>query len=98
MTRAESKIGRPAMPVYMEGSVSDKGLFGGISTGLGHMDQRSKCLTDLTRIYKQHGWASPLDHVFDLREASWVKHSPGFRWQFRPSNFFEWFALGNVLK
>ena len=98
VTRAESRTGRPAMPVYVEGSVSDKGLFGGISTGSGHFDQCSKCLTDLTRIYREHGWSAPLVDVFHLRDASWMHHSPGFWWQFRPSNFFEWFALQNVLK
>ena len=104
ITRAESRTGKPAMPIYVEGSISDQGLFGGISTGgglstgSGHFNQRSQCLTELTRIYQEHGWSAPLAHEFDLKDASWVLHSPGFWWQFRPSNFFEWFALGNVLK
>lgn len=85
-------------PIYVEGSVTDKGLFGGISTGSGHMATRSKCLTDLTSIYENHGWGSPLAESISLEEYSWVHHSPGFWWQSRPSNFFEWFALGNVLK
>ena len=98
VTRAESRTGKPAIPIYVEGSVSDQGLFGGISTGSGHMNQRSQCLTDLTRIYGEHGWPAPLAYEFDLKDSTWVRHSPGFWWQFRPSNFFEWFALGNVLK
>jgi len=86
------------LPIYVEGSVRDKGLFNGISTGTGHTEQRSRCLTDLTSIYQKHGWEAPLQRSYGLKEASWVHHAPGFWWQFRPSNFFEWFALGNVFK
>jgi len=94
----KSLHGKPARPIYVEGSVTDKGLFNGISTGTGHMEQRSHCLTDLTSIYLKHGWEAPLQETFELKEASWVHHAPGFWWQFRPSNFFEWFALENVFK
>jgi hypothetical protein len=97
VTRAETG-GRPALPIYVEGSVSDKGLFNGISTGTGHHARRSECLTDLTRIYVEHGWSPPLREIESLRTAAWVHHVPGFRWQYRPSNFFEWFALANVFK
>jgi hypothetical protein len=88
----------PAMPIYVQGYVSDYGLFHGISTGTGHFPQRSKCLNDLTRIYRQqqHGWdknASPLDYRVPLRQSSWVHPAPGFWWQYRPSNIFEWFAI-----
>jgi hypothetical protein len=96
VTRAETGI--PALPVYVEASVSDQGLFGGISTGSGHMSQRSRCLTDLTKVYIQHGWSPPLDRTFALADASWVQHAPGTWWQHRPSNVFEWFALENVFQ
>lgn len=86
------------VPIYVEGNVVDKGLFGGISTGTGHMLRRSSCLRDLTKIYHKHGWSTPLDKTFDLRRASWVQHFPGFRFQMRPSNFFEWFALENIFQ
>jgi hypothetical protein len=93
-----SETGKAAVPIYVEGSVSDSGLFGGISTGGGHMNQRSKCVTDLTRIYEQHGWKPPLDEPTNLLAASWVHHAPGLWWQYRPSNIFEWFALENIFK
>ncbi len=83
-------------PVYVEGSVADKGLFGGISTGSGHMARRSKCLTDLTLVYQQHGWGSPLEDSAALRKNAWTHHA--FAWQYKPANVFEWFALGNVFK
>jgi hypothetical protein len=94
-TRA--KNGEPAYPIYVEGSVSDKGLFGGISTGSGHMATRSECLTDLSKVYENHGWGAPLSYEKSLLDQSWVHHYPGFWWQYRPSNVFEWFALGNTL-
>ena len=96
VTRSEK--GSPAMPLYVEASISDKGLFNGISTGTGHMHRRSQCLTDLTQIYRQHGWEPPLAHVFDLPETTWMLHAPGFWWQRRPSNFFEWFAVENIFQ
>lgn len=85
-----------AAPIYVEGSVTDTGLFGGISTGAGHMRTRSDCLDDITRIYAEHGWDMPLFDV-SLSEGSWLRHYPGFRYQIRPSNFFEWFSFGNFL-
>ncbi|KAL7575840.1 hypothetical protein ACA910_003161 [Epithemia clementina (nom. ined.)] len=89
----------PSMMIYVEGSVSDKGIFNGISThkgGMEHMNARSTCLDDLTKIYQDHGWPRPLDRVFALRQSSWVQHATG--WQYRPSNVFEWFALENIFK
>jgi Glycosyl transferase family 64 domain len=85
-------------PIYVEGRVSDKGLFNGISTGTGHMTRRSDCLTDLTAIYKEKGWGVPLNSAFSLRGSSWLLHAPGFWWQSRPSNIFEWFAVENIFK
>jgi len=94
---------RAAPPIYVQGSVSDKGLFGGISTGAGHMTTRSDCLTQLTSILvqqqqqQQHGWKPPLgDNPVSLRDYAWIRHAPGVWWQYRPSNFFEWFALANT--
>ena len=86
----------PARPIYVEGQVRDKGLFNGISTGSGHMTQRSKCLMDLTEIYQRHGWVIPLEVTFSLRESSWRRHL--FGWQSQPSNVYEWFALSNIFK
>jgi Glycosyl transferase family 64 domain len=94
-TRA--KNGKPAYPIYVEGSVSDKGLFGGISTGSGHMATRSECLSDLSKVYEKRGWGEPLSYEKSLIEQSWVHHYPGYWWQYRPSNVFEWGALGNSL-
>ena len=85
-----------ATPIYVEGSVTDTGLFGGISTGTGHMRTRSDCLDDITRIYSEHGWDMPLVDV-PLSERSWLRHYPGWRYQIRPSNVFEWFSFGNLL-
>jgi Glycosyl transferase family 64 domain len=90
--------GLPARPIYVEGSVSDKGLFNGISTGTGHMARRSACLSDLSNIYEKKGWGLPLDREFSLQKSSWRRHAPGFWWHYRPSNVFEWFALSNVFK
>jgi hypothetical protein len=86
----------PARPIYVEGHVSDKGLFGGISTGTGHMATRSDCLTLLTVMLQSKGWGYPFEQQFDLGKSSFVRHAPGFWWQIRPSNFFEWFAFANV--
>lgn len=90
------QTGIPAHPIYVEGSVSDKGLMGGISTGSGHMTTRSDCLTQLTAIMDQQGWGSPLDYQVPLRPNSWIQHAPGFWWQYRPSNVFEWLAFANT--
>lgn len=98
VTRAESESHVPEIPIYVEGNIADTGLSNGISSGTGHMDRRSRCLNDITRIYQQHGWEPPLDHVFDFRESSWMQHWPGFWWQNRPSNVFEWLAIKNLLK
>ena len=89
----QSRLGEPSPPIYVEGIVSDAGLFGGISTGGGHMGKRSECLTDLTRIYKRLNWGAPLATDMSLDKYAWQKHSPGFWWQHRPSNFFEWIAI-----
>ena len=98
VTRAESDAHVPEIPIYVEGSIADTGLSSGISSGTGHMDRRSRCLSDITSIYHKHGWQPPLDHAFDFREASWMQHWPGFWWQARPSNVFEWLAVKNLLK
>ncbi|GAX21138.1 hypothetical protein FisN_1Lh186 [Fistulifera solaris] len=98
VTRAESKAHVPEIPIYVEGNIADTGLSNGISSGTGHMDRRSRCLNDITRIYRVHGWEPPLDYAFNLRESSWMQHWPGFWWQSRPSNVFEWLALKNLLK
>jgi hypothetical protein len=84
-------------PVYVEGKVSDWGLFGGISTGSGHMLTRSDCLTQLTAIFESKGWGSPLQQDYDLGQSSYVRHAPGFWWQSKPSNFFEWLSFANIL-
>lgn len=86
----------PVRPIYVEGKVSDLGLFGGISTGSGHMTTRSDCLTQLTAIFESKGWGSPLDRDFDLGTSSHIRHAPGFWWQSKPSNFFEWLAFANT--
>jgi hypothetical protein len=93
----DSKKARAGRPFYVEGSVSDVGLFGGISSGTGHFATRSDCLTQLTDIFRAKGWGSPLEVEFDLVANSWVKHAPGFWWQSSPSNVFEWFGLANIL-
>jgi len=85
-----------AAPIYVEGLVTDTGLFGGISTGTGHMRTRSDCLDDIAHIYAEHGWDMSLIDV-PLSERSWLRHYPGWRYQIRPSNFFEWLSFGNLL-
>lgn len=85
-------------PIYVEGSISDKGLFNGISTTTGHMAKRSDCLQDLTAIYEQNGWGVPLEKTVSLRSSSWRRHLPGAWWLSRPSNFFEWLAVENIFK
>jgi Glycosyl transferase family 64 domain len=88
--------GTAARPIYVEGRVSDEGLIGGISAGPGHMTTRSECLTSLTSILNEQGWPSPLDYEVQLQTNAWIRHAPGFWWQYRPSNFFEWFAFANT--
>jgi hypothetical protein len=95
----------PTVPVvYVEGQVSDLGLFNGISRsaddkyGVAHHSRRSECLTELTAIYVKHQWDAPLDKSFNVQQSSWYRHCPGFWWQSRPSNFFEWIAPANLFK
>jgi Glycosyl transferase family 64 domain len=85
--------GLPVRPIFVEGIVSDMGLFNGISTGRGHLARRTECLTDLSNLYLKNGWGLPLDQEFPLQQSSWRRHTPGFWWQYRPSNVFEWFAF-----
>ncbi|VEU37523.1 unnamed protein product [Pseudo-nitzschia multistriata] len=88
----------PSRPVlYVEGSVSDVGMFGGISSGPGHFATRTNCLNEITSIVRARGWGSPLERDFDLVENSCGQHSPGFWWQSAPSNSLEWLGLVNVL-
>ena len=90
---------QPLSPVlYVEGSIIDHGIFGGISTGSGHMTTRSECLSKLTSIFLENNWDSPLgdDEQYPLGENSWIQHAPGFWWQYLPSNTFEWFAFANT--
>lgn len=82
-----------SFPVYVQGSVSDLGLFNGISTGVGHFGTRSECLTDLTKIYAKNGWDYPLVDVPLSTRSRFL----GFLSRAKPSNFFEWLALGNTL-
>ena len=90
-TRA--KTGEPARPIYVEGHLRDRGLFGGISTGSDHFDTRTMCLTELTKIYRRHGWDDPLSSSVTLKDSTYVHHAPGFWFQHRPSNFFEWLSI-----
>mmetsp|Transcript_27059 Transcript_27059/g.58364 ORF Transcript_27059/g.58364 Transcript_27059/m.58364 type:complete len:498 (+) Transcript_27059:55-1548(+) len=91
-------VERSSRPIiYVEGSVSDVGLFGGISSGKSHFGTRTDCLNQLTQIFHSRGWGSPLEEEFDLVENSWIQHSPGFWWQSAPSNPAEWMGLPNFL-
>jgi hypothetical protein len=86
-------------PLYVHGKIKDEGLLNGISTSggklspQGHMEKRSKCLDEMISIYEDRGWDYPLFEV-PLGDQSW-HHS--FWWQNAPSNFFEWFSVGNML-
>ena len=83
--------------VYVQGHVSDKGMFNGISTSTGHFTARSACLDDLTALYLAHGWNPPLESTtYALQDASWIPHAA--TWQYQPSNVFEWGALSNVFQ
>lgn len=84
------KHGQATKPIYIEGSVRDKGLFGGISVGKTHMNTRSGCVSEMNAILKSKGWEPPLNYQVSLSEYSWFQHAPGFYWQFRASNPFEW--------
>ena len=95
-----SSTHQPPNVIYVEGHVTDKGIFGGISgSGKGqHFNHRSNCLRDMTNMYEAHGWIAPLRTVQSLRDITWVRHAPGVSWQIRPSSFFEWFAFTNMFK
>ena len=81
-------------PIYVEGTISDLGLFNGISSGGGHFATRSECLNQLNEIFRSKGWGVPLEEEYDLTKRSWIRHSPGFL--SRPSNLAEWFSLENI--
>ena len=79
-------------PLYVKGSVTDEGLFSGISTAnTGHFRQRSLCLQKFTSIYKRRGWEYPFGEAVDLHDQSW-KHT-AIRWLNLPSNWPEWFVF-----
>ena len=61
------------------------------------MTARTDCLRKFTEIFKARGWGSPLSDEVSLSDYSWIKHSPGFWWQYKPSNPFEWLSFGNIL-
>lgn len=94
----KTTFGESSKPVYVEGRVNDKGIFGGISTISGHHTTRSKCLTDLSEMYTSRGWGLPFSYDVPLKEASWLHHSPDMWWQYRPSNVAEWVALLNFFR
>lgn len=94
----KSTLGESSKPIYVEGRVTDKGIFGGISTISGHHRTRSRCLTDLSDIYVSRGWGLPFSYDVPLKEASWLHHSPDMWWQYRPSNPAEWVALLNIFR
>lgn len=83
--------------IYTEGPAYDTGIFGGISMGSGHFASRTQCLTDLSRIYEEHGWGVPLYNV-PLADNSWLKHFPGYSWQVQPSGIFEWFPSADLFQ
>jgi hypothetical protein len=88
-------------PLFTNGLITDKGLRNGISTSggklnpLGHMGERSKCLSFMTDVYREKGWEYPLFDV-SLDRQSWQHHL--FWWQYSPSVFWEWFSVGNTLQ
>eukprot|EP00547_Thalassionema_nitzschioides_P009545 CAMPEP_0194224790 /NCGR_PEP_ID=MMETSP0156-20130528/38159_1 /TAXON_ID=33649 /ORGANISM="Thalassionema nitzschioides, Strain L26-B" /LENGTH=356 /DNA_ID=CAMNT_0038956493 /DNA_START=349 /DNA_END=1419 /DNA_ORIENTATION=- len=94
----KSTLGESSKPIYVEGRVTDKGIFGGISTLSGHHMTRSRCLTDLSEMYLSRGWGLPFSYDIPLKEASWLHHSPDMWWQYRPSNPAEWLALLNIFR
>ena len=101
MSSKNQQSSMPPSAIYVEGHVSDKGLFtGGISTQgkSQHFDHRSACLRDMTAMYTARGWPTPLRQTYALRDMTWIRHFPGLDWQIRPSNFFEWFAFQNMFK
>ena len=95
-TKSNTRKIASARPIYIEGQISDVGLFGGISSGTGHFATRTDCLNELTNIFRSRGFGSPLEEKFDLVASSWVGHAPGFWWQSSPSNMFEWFCFTNL--
>jgi len=86
-------------PLYVHGKIKDEGLLNGISTSggklspQGHMEKRSQCLDEMISIYEDRGWNFPLFDV-PLGDQSWHHN---FWWQNTPSNFYEWFSVGNML-
>ena len=93
MTKPNDSVGH----IYTEGHVKDLGLFGGISSGSGHFTSRTECLTDIAKVYEDHGWGFPL-YSIPLRRYSWTRHFPGFPWQMRPSGIFEWFPSADTFQ
>ena len=75
-------------PIYVKGHLRDLGVFSGISTSANvaqakHMDARSKCLNELTKIY---GGTTPLvtsHHIVDSASNGWT---------YTPSTIFEYIS------
>ena len=74
-------------PVYIQGSLIDKGTMSGISTTGGHFHKRDKCLTDINNLYKKRNWDPALKKL-KLSKHIWGRNN--FWWQTRPSSIFEW--------
>ena len=90
-----TKATQSAGHIYTEGHAKDLGLFGGISTDSGHFPSRTECLTDLSKIYEDHGWGSPL-YSLSLNSYSWLQHF--FPWKVGPSGIFEWFPSADIFQ
>lgn len=87
-------------PIFVEGNVWDYGLFSGISLtinpsegfGKKHLSTRSDCINELIKIYEENEWGFPLPDL-KLTDRLWLRHFPGFWWQTRSSNIFEWVSV-----
>ena len=82
-------------PIYFRGKVKDEGLFNGLSSSKPKTfaNVRSHCIDHFSQIYRDRGWEFPLMDM-SLDKQSWKQYSSW--WQYRPSNFAEWFSFAEL--
>jgi hypothetical protein len=80
-------------PIYVKGSLTDLGPFGGISTSknvisASHMDRRSNCLNDLVKIYgfnpliSSHIIVDSASNGWTNSPSTWLEYVSSDLWKF----------------
>ena len=67
-------------PVWVQGSYTDSGVFGGVSTGSNHLEKRKACMTQFTEWFGRMPLVTTSVAVTSL--SSWTPmHTPPAIWE-----------------